>query len=216
MRWSTLGEERKALLRLIIEHSPLPHSYLAGGTALALILGHRESVDFDWFCVENFDPEQLARQLSNLKTFETSEATKGTLHGIFSDVRVSWLHYPNPLLDDFVTTTDIPGLKIASLKDIAVMKIAALSHRGSVKDFVDLYMLTRQNINLEQIINLLPRKFPEVKLNYYHVIKSLSYFDDAESEPLPRMHVDLDWQALKSFFLAEQLKLMKKIELYRE
>lgn len=146
LHWSTLGEKRKALLELIVNHMPLPGSYLAGDTALALILGHRQSIDLDWFCSDLFDPEQLARQLSILDTFETSDASKGTLHGIFSDLRITWLHYPNPLLDDFITTSEMPALKLASLKDIAVMKLAALSHRGSTKDFIDLYVLAKHNL----------------------------------------------------------------------
>ena len=151
LHWSTLGEERKALLKILVDNMPLPGSYLAGGTALALILGHRQSIDLDWFCADHFDPEQLAWQLSSLKTFETSDAAKGTLHGIFSGMRLTWLYYPNPLLDDFITTADMPALKLASLKDIAVMKLAALSHRGSAKDFVDLYVLAKHNISLRQI-----------------------------------------------------------------
>ena len=82
LQWFTLGEERKALLRLIVEHMPLKDSYLAGGTALALIIGHRESIDFDWFSPSEFEPENLARQLSLLKPFEINEAARGTLHGI--------------------------------------------------------------------------------------------------------------------------------------
>lgn len=191
---------------------PLPGSYLAGGTALALILGHRQSVDLDWFCADHFDPEQLARQLSSLKTFETSDAAKGKLHGIFGGMRLTWLNYPNPLLDDFITTADMPALKLASLKDIAVMKLAALSHRGSAKDFVDLYVLAKHNISLRQIIKDMPSKFPGKKINNYHIIKSLSYFDDAENEPLPKMFIEFDWQSLKNFFLEEQLKLMSVLD----
>jgi len=119
------------------------------------------------------------------------------------------LYYPNPLLDDFTTTSEMPGLKLASLKDIAVMKLAALSHRGSAKDFIDLYVLAKHNITLRQIIEDMPAKFPGKKINNYHIIKSLSYFDDAESEPLPKMFIDIDWQSLKKYFLEEQLKLME-------
>jgi hypothetical protein len=212
LHWSTLGEERKALLKLIVDNMPLPGSYMAGGTALALILGHRQSIDLDWFCFNHFDPEQLARQLSDLKPFETSDAAKGTLHGIFDRLRITWLYYPNPLLDDFVTTPDMPELKLASLKDIAVMKLAALSHRGSAKDFVDLYFLAKHNINLQDIIKDMPAKFPGKKVNNYHIIKSLAFFDDAESEPLPKMFIEFDWQTLKKYFLEEQVKLMPVLD----
>jgi len=211
LHWFTLKEERKALLRLIVEDMPLKDSYLAGGTALALIIGHRESIDFDWFSPSEFDPENLARQLSLLKPFEINEAARGTLHGIMDNVRVSWLYYPNPILDNFVTSSSIPGLRLASLKDIGTMKLTALSHRGSAKDFIDLYKLHEHGLDLDDLLDLMPHKFPGTKINYYYIIKSLSYFDDAEAEPMPRMHVDLNWLELKEFFLQEQTRLLDKI-----
>jgi len=212
LHWSTLEVEQKKLLQLIVEQMPLAGSYLAGGTALALILGHRESIDFDWFSPSSFDSEELARQLSNMKPFEVNEASKGTLHGILDNVRVTWLYFPNPLLDHLITSSEMPNLKLASLKDIGVMKLAALSHRGSAKDFIDLYRIRQEGIELEDLIKLLPAKYPEAKINYYHIVKSFSYFDDAEQEPLPKMLIPLSWQKLKQFFLEEQTRLLKKIE----
>ncbi len=106
----------------------------------------------------------------------------------------------------------MPNLKLASLKDIGVMKLAALSHRGSAKDFIDLYRIRQEGLELEELIKLMPAKFPEAKINYYHIIKSFSYFDDAEQEPLPKMLIPLSWQKLKHFFLEEQTRLLKKIE----
>jgi len=125
---------------------------------------------------------------------------------------VTWLYYPNPLLDRFITCSSMPGLKLASLKDIGTMKLIALSHRGSAKDFIDLYKLNENGLDLESLIRLTPSKFPGTKINYYHIIKSLSYFDDAEAEPMPRMHADLNWADLKYFFLKEQSRLLEKID----
>jgi hypothetical protein len=73
----------------------------------------------------------------------------------------------------------MPNLKLASLKDIGVMKLAALSHRGSAKDFIDLYIMQQEGLEFEDLIKLMPIKFPEAKINYYHIVKSFSYFDDA-------------------------------------
>jgi len=212
LHWSTLGVERKSLLKLIVDQMPIAGSYLAGGTALALMLGHRTSIDFNWFSPSNFDSERLARKLTTIKPFEVSEATEGALHGLLGDVRVTWLYYPNPLLDNFVTSVEMINLKLASLKDIGVMKLASLSHRGSAKDFVDLYSIHREGCKLEDLINLLPSKFPEAKINYYHIIKSFSYFEDAEQEPSPMMLIPLEWNELKRFFLEEQTRLLKKID----
>ncbi|MFO7951910.1 MAG: nucleotidyl transferase AbiEii/AbiGii toxin family protein [Bacillota bacterium] len=212
LHWFTLREEQKSLLNLVVEQMPLQGSYLAGGTALALIIGHRESVDFDWFSPTEFDPESLARQLSLIKPFKVNEASRGTLHGIMDNVRVSWFYYPNPLLDSLITSSSMPGLKLASLKDIGTMKLIALSHRGSAKDFIDLYKLHENGLDLESLLKLVPSKFPGTKINFYHIIKSLSYFDDAEAEPMPRMQVALNWADLKKFFLKEQSRLLEKID----
>ena len=212
LHWSTLEVEQKKLLQLIVEQMPLAGSYLAGGTALALILEHRESIDLNWFSPSSFDSEVLARQLSNMMPFEVNEASKGTLHGILDNVRVTWLYYPNPLLDHLITSSEMPNLKLASLKDIGVMKLAALSHRGSAKDFIDLYRIRQEGLELEYLIKLMPAKFPEAKINYYHIVKSFSYFDDAEQEPLSKMLISLGWQKVKHFFLEEQTRLLKKIE----
>jgi hypothetical protein len=216
LHWSTLEVEQKELLQLMVEKAPLAGSYLAGGTALALILGHRKSIDFDWFSPFNFDSAELIRKISNLKPFEVNEASKGTVHGILNGVRVTWLYYPNPLLDHLITSPDMPHLELASLKDIGVMKLAALSQRGSAKDFVDLFRIQQEGLELEYLISLMPAKFPEARINYYHIIKSLSYFDDAEQEPLPKMQAPFNWQKLKDFFLEEQIKLLKKIEQFGE
>ena len=212
LHWSTLEVEQKEILQLIVEQMPLAGSYLAGGTALALILGHRKSIDLNWFSPSSFDSEALTRQLSNMKPFEVNEASKSTLHGILKNVRVTWLFYPNPLLDHLITSSEMPNLKLASLKDIGVMKLAALSHRGSAKDFVDLYRIRQEGLEFEYLIKLMPTKYPEAKINYYHLVKSFSYFDDAEREPLPNMLTPFSWHKLKQFFLEEQTRLLKMID----
>ncbi|MEW5783747.1 MAG: nucleotidyl transferase AbiEii/AbiGii toxin family protein [Bacillota bacterium] len=120
----TLGAKRKAFLSLLVDKLPVEKSYLAGGTALALMLGHRESIDFDWFSPVDFDPEALASNLSRLGRLEITETTKGTLHSILDGIRVTWLHYPNPLMADLVQPPDMQGLALASLLDIGLMKWA--------------------------------------------------------------------------------------------
>ncbi|NLZ31906.1 MAG: nucleotidyl transferase AbiEii/AbiGii toxin family protein [Firmicutes bacterium] len=189
---------------------PIPGSYLAGGTALALILGHRESLDFDWFSPEEFDPDVLIRRLSQLGKIVVSDVQRGTFHGLLDGVRLTWLYYPNPLLDDFIQAEEMPGLKLASLLDIGLMKWTAVSQRGARKDFIDLYMICHKQYSLDTMAELFPKKYPGVDVNLYHMIKSLSYFDDAEREPMPRMLIHLPWPVVKSYFLNEQKKLLQK------
>ncbi len=99
---------------------------------------------------------------------------------------------------------------MASLHDIAAMKLIAASQRGSKKDFIDLYMIEQNGLTLASIIKSLPEKYPNTSINYYHIIKSLVYFDDAELEPMPRMLVELEWGTTKDFFVQKQKSLLEE------
>lgn len=205
-----LGESRLGLLKKVLAAPPVPNAYLAGGTALALMLGHRESVDFDWFSSARFDAEHIAESLSKLGQLRISETKRGAFHGFVDGIRVTWLYYPNPLLGELITPADIPGLRLASLIDIAVMKWAALSSRGSRKDFIDLYFIAQAGLEVESLVPLLAKKFPDANINYYHMIKSLSYFDDAEHEAWPLMHESVQWEEVKTFFRQQQKLLLNR------
>lgn len=211
MFWATLNQPQKALLAKLAEMTPVPGSYLAGGTALALLLGHRKSIDFDWFTPVEFDPGILLRDLSVLGKTKMAESRKGTFHGFIDGIRVTWLRYPNPLLQPLINVEEVPGLLLASLTDIAVMKWVALSQRGARKDFIDLYFICRHGKELEDLLALFPEKYPGMDINHYHTVKSLSYFDDAETETMPVMVEKADWMAVKRFFLQAQKDLLKKI-----
>lgn len=210
MFFNILDEPRQSLLKKLVAASPVPNSYLAGGTALAIMLGHRQSIDFDWFTPNDFDPETLHDRLVKIGEVKVAETRSGTFHGWVDNVQVTWLRYPNPLLDELISVDAIPGFNLASMLDIAVMKLAAISSRGSRKDFIDLFFICRQGITLTSLIPLLSKKFPDANINYYHMIKSLIYFDDAEEEVSPDMLQKVDWTEVKSFFLAEQKKLLSK------
>lgn len=203
-----LDQTRIELLRQIVEIEPVPKAYLAGGTGLALLLGHRESIDFDWFSQEKFQIQEIIDKLSTIGKVKVTETTAGTFHGFVNDIRVTWLYYPNPLIDNIIESEQIPGLKIASLKDIGLMKWIALSQRGARKDFIDLYLICQQGVTLELLCQLLPQKFPGVDINYYHLIKSLSYFTDAERELVPVMKTRFDWEIVKNYFKDKQRELL--------
>ncbi|MEW6666931.1 MAG: nucleotidyl transferase AbiEii/AbiGii toxin family protein [Thermodesulfobacteriota bacterium] len=170
--------------------------YLAGGTALALQLGHRRSVDFDWF-TDGFlhDPILLAQQLRDEHVpFETSSTERGTLHGAIAGVRVTFLEYRYPLLQPPIFSAEL-GCRLAGLEDIACMKLSALAQRGSRKDFIDIYALFRTGLTLGSTLNEYRRKYA-VK-DIAHVLYGLAYFDDAEREEPPYMVWDLDWKEVK-------------------
>ncbi len=210
MLLNILGEPGFNLLKRIVAAPPVADSYLAGGTALAMMLGHRRSEDFDWFSPSTFAVETVAESLSVLGALNIAETQKGTFHGFIDGIRVAWLYYPNPLLNALVTLPEVPGLSLASLVDIAVMKWAALSSRSSRKDFIDLYFIAKAGLDVKELVPLLSRKFPGAEINHYHMLKSLSYFDDAEREPWPIMLKQVEWQHVKDYFLKQQKLLLEE------
>lgn len=212
MFWEILDQSRIELLRKIINIKPVPKAYLAGGTGLALILGHRESIDFDWFSQEGFNVQEIIDNLSMIGKVKVTETKEGTFHGFINDVRMTWLYYPNPVIDNMVEDKQIPGFRIASIKDIGLMKWIALSQRGARKDFIDLYLICQQGINLDLLYQLMPHKYPGVDINYYHLVKSLSYFTDAERELMPDMKISLDWEIIKDYFKNKQRMLLEAMK----
>ncbi len=211
MYWSVLDEKRITLLKKILKNIPLAESYLAGGTALALMLGHRVSYDFDWFAPVSFDPEDVSRTLSHAGKIVITETTRGSFHGFVDGIQVTWLFYPNPLLFDKVMVKELPNFYLSSLPDIGLMKWAAISHRGARRDFIDLYYICRQGYELKKLFLLLDKKFPGAEINHYHMVKSLSYFFDAEREAHPQMIKEVSWKTVKAFFIEEQKKLLTKL-----
>jgi hypothetical protein len=207
MFWDVLDPAGLNLLKKLACAPPVGLSYLAGGTALALLMGHRESVDFDWFTPEPFDPEILSRRMEKFGSVRVAETASGTFTGWIDHIRITWLYYPNPVLEPFVTTPEVPGLRIASLKDIGIMKWTALANRGSIKDFIDLFVLDRQGLTLKDLFPLLGKKYPDASINTYHMVKSLSWFEDAEKEPWPVLRAPIEWEDVKTRFLQIQREL---------
>jgi len=177
---------------------------LAGGTGLALQLGHRMSDDLDFFRAGTFSPAELATALAGLGRVVVQGRAEGTLHVTLDGFRVSFLAAGAPLLFE---GAPYRGLKLADPRDIAVMKVIAIGGRGSRKDFVDLFFYLRGGGSLEGIFELIRRRFARVDFNEYHLLRSLVFFDDAESEPMPRMIRRAEWSEMRSALAAEVRRL---------
>ncbi len=173
---------------------------LAGGTGLALQVGHRISEDFDFFRCERFDVGRLYGVLREAGPAETLQEDRDTLTVLLEGVKLSFFTVADPLLFD---AREYRFFGIADVRDIALMKLAAISSRGSREAFVDLYTILRGDLPLEQCFEWLPRKYDEGRVNIYHVLKSLTYFEDAEREPMPNMLEPFDWEECKAFFVRE-------------
>ena len=175
------------------------HAILAGGTALALHLGHRLSIDLDFFTSLEFDSENLIKKLkkSELKLEMISESP-GTFLATLNNIKCSLFLYPYPFLDNIKTYQKI---KISGILDIAAMKLIAIHQRGTKRDFVDLYFILK-SVPFHQIASYAVRRFGKERINPFQIGKSLVYFSDADSDPDPnyKNKCHTPWETIKEFF----------------
>jgi hypothetical protein len=168
--------------------------FLVGGTALAIQIGHRRSIDLDFFTREAFDPDRILDSLS--ATLSTHGIIVGgrashTLNLTLSGVKVDLIRYAYPLLEPLVEAV---GYTMLALPDIAAMKLAAITNRGSKKDFFDLYFLLERH-SIQTLLDFYRRKYPDHDL--FFVLRSLAYFEDADMEPEPIMLQQVGWGTVK-------------------
>ena len=185
--------------------SVLEDFYLAGGTGLALQIGHRRSADLDLFRETAFASTELRDRLRGLDALRALETAPATVHLQLHGVKVSFLHYPYPLL---FPLRAFDRLAVADARDIACMKLDAIANRGSRRDFVDLY-LAATTYGLGEIFDWFGRKYASVSYSRTHLFKALTYFADAEVEPTPDMLVPLEWATFKEYFLAHVPRLTR-------
>ena len=193
---------RQTLMELQQASLLLPF-YLAGGTGLALQLGHRHSEDLDFFASESFDSELLLQNLGRLGDLSVLGKSAQTLHIQFRGAKVSFFDYTYRLL---LPLPVFQGVKVAEGSDIACMKISAIAGRGTKRDFIDLYFAA-QRYGLPRLLELFQEKFSEANYSSIHLLKSLTYFEDAEKDPYPDMLIQLSWEEVKEFFSREAPRL---------
>lgn len=168
--------------------------FLAGGTAVALHLGHRRSADFDWFAPEFDDPARVADDLRGHGIdLRADQIAPGTLHGAVGGVRITLLRHRYPMLAKLRPWPG--GVRIAGRADLAAMKLLAVAQRGAKKDFVDIYAVAQQKKSLQQMVQSYRQKYQTGDIA--HLLCSLAYFDDAERERMPRMLWDVRWRDVK-------------------
>jgi predicted nucleotidyltransferase component of viral defense system len=164
---------------------------LVGGTALALQIGHRKSIDLDFFGAMQIDGIDLSQELRIYGTVSTRNIGRRIQCFMVNNVQVDFVEYPYPWLDSVVSIDD---LKLASCRDIAAMKLSAITNRGTKKDFVDFVFLL-EIFSLEEMLGFYTDKYSDG--NILHILKSLVFFDDAENEPMPNMLEVFNWDTAK-------------------
>lgn len=201
-----LTQPAQAILELLGKRRWMRDFYLAGGSGAALHLGHRVSEDLDFFTPKELNTTLLIQRLKRVGSFDLQTEAWGTVTGILCGVRTSFFTYSYPLLEP---VQRLFGVGIASLVDIGLMKIIAISQRGSRRDFIDLFFIC-QNVPLERLLSLLPKKYVGVNYSLPHILRSLVYFADAEGEPMPKMLRKVRWSAVKGFFESEVKRIAQE------
>ena len=175
---------------------------LVGGTALALQLGHRTSVDLDLF--GRFDPHESFRKILLDAGHEANGSEGGEVQSLSVDgTKVDLVNYPYPWL---ATPIEEDGIVLAGLPDIMAMKLSAAANRGRKKDFLDLAALLKSH-SLSEMFSFYQKKFSVTEISF--ALRGLTFFDDAEDDPMPKMFVDLTWANAKSVLLTAVREFVK-------
>ncbi|MBA3013100.1 MAG: nucleotidyl transferase AbiEii/AbiGii toxin family protein [Desulfobacula sp.] len=174
--------------------------YLAGGTALALQIGHRDSIDFDFFTTGDFDTKlQFQKIKKDLNTFKLTKIheEKNTLTILVdNEIVLSFFGYNYPLIKEVINEK---YLCLAAIEDIAAMKMSAILSRASNKDYIDLYFILQIH-KLKDLLELAEKKFPDIDINL--ILKSLVYFADIAMEPINfKNEKTVDFEDVKAFLI---------------
>jgi Nucleotidyl transferase AbiEii toxin, Type IV TA system len=191
---SILTDVQKRVLHAVGPFARRAGFYLAGGTAVALRFGHRRSEDFDWFAPALSRPDGL---LSDLQaeglSLQETQIEAGTVISRIEGVKISFFEYRYPLLDSLGQWPEYET-DVASVRDLAAMKLLAVAQRGSRKDFIDMYELLQNGGVLRRMLEDFVEKF---KADSVSALRGLTYFDDAEKEPMPEMLNTVEWLTMK-------------------
>ena len=190
------------LLETICSIPELSGFNLVGGTALALQIGHRISVDLDFFGDRYFSTEEILDLLADEKPVSIISQHKNILILNVQSVKVDFVNYRYPLISKPKT---VGAIRLASTPDIAAMKLAAIAGRGRKRDFYDLYFLLRE-FSMKQMIDFYNQKYYDG--SEMMIARSLTFFDDADTDEGPRMLSNtISWEEIKQVMLNEVRKL---------
>jgi hypothetical protein len=204
LQFQTVSPGTLDLLKKISSQPAFLKHRLVGGTSLALQFGHRLSIDLDFFCSEQIDYEEILLNVKSFGKVEVVSRSKFINSFFINDVKVDFVSLPYLWIDDPIVYDSI---RLASIKDIAAMKLAAITNRGSKKDFIDITLLIGQ-FGLDQMMGFYNQKYPDGM--DMMVLRSLVYFEDAEVQADPVMLVPYNWGNIKKLILDETKKYLKQ------
>jgi Nucleotidyl transferase AbiEii toxin, Type IV TA system len=174
----------------------LSEAYLVGGTALALYLGHRISIDVDMFLPHGFDVAELSKEVARYEPFSTSfmetNRARNTLQCTINNVKTDIITFAYPMIEP---VSILDGLRIASIRDIAAMKLSAVVNRGAKKDFWDIHTLLTL-FTMDELLDCFRHKFRQIEV--FQVIRALTYFEEADADPDPITLAAVSWKTIQS------------------
>ena len=191
------------LLRNLMQIKGLSGLRLVGGTALALQIGHRKSIDLDLFGILELDDYELITLLKECGNVTQLNRTSNIKSYLINTIKVDIVNYPYAWITASVKEDEI---RLAGMEDIVAMKLAAITGRGTKKDFIDIFFLLNYFI-FDEMIQLYNNKFTDG--SEFMVLRSLGYFNDADQDPMPLMLEKIEWTEVKD-------RIKKEIQLYTE
>jgi hypothetical protein len=204
-----LSKEQRSTLDRLRAVRGIDRFYLAGGSAIAVHLHHRRSLDLDLFSAApevdlSAVSESVRAVVPEMKVFSLSDAA---LRVRIGQIPVDLVRYPYPPLDP--PALDPLAFPVAGLRDLGAMKLAAIARRGLRRDFWDLHAIIGSGLSLAEIAAAYLAKFGVAEADLYHVLRALTYHDDAERDPVaPTGLTYRKWAQIKAFFYAEAPKLL--------
>lgn len=209
--WEALTLPTQNAFHLLEKLEILRHFYLAGGTGLALHFGHRFSVDLDFFSsnVNAVGPDERStlRAILDDPTLEITYDKDSTFVAVWRGVGVSFFRLNlYPLVQP---TLSIDNVHLASVEEIGAMKLAAIINRGTRKDMVDLYFIL-QKVSLDSLFQVAAIKYAKVRSFPVSAVRALSYFEDAESLPMPQMIDKTSWSKMRKFLETQAVEAGRK------
>jgi len=187
----TVSKELWQLLQQLMEFPEFNHFNLVGGTSLSLRRGYRSSIDIDLFTQTKLDTVFIQKVINDNFSAQLLVSYSYMLQFLINGVKVDFV---NNGIHNIYPVENIQGIRIASELDVAALKLNAICGRGAKKDFVDIFVLL-QNYKLGELLNIFQKKIPKTDIGI--VLKSLVYFDDAESDKIPELFIKVKWNEIK-------------------
>lgn len=199
----TVKSDTLGLLKDLMDLPMLLPFNLAGGTSLALQIGHRVSVDLDFFGAHQIPHENILNEIATIAEPTVYTNSRSILVVKMNDVKIDFVNYKYPLLEPVVETE---RFRLLSKRDIGAMKMNAITGRGKKRDFYDLYFLLKY-FDFQTLVDSFCQKYPDGST--WLLAKSVTYFEDAEADEMPEIFQQIEWEEVKQKIKTEALQFFK-------